>query len=97
MQLIEIDVSDLEPPEPMTAILFKLSVLTHEQCLLVKHRRQPFPLYEKLHSAGFLYHCNQIASDNIYLYIYHRENKQKFKLFAQTQPLIKGLNLNDNK
>lgn len=72
LEFITIDVSDLAPPEPMTVILKHLSTLTVQQCLLIKHRRQPFPLYEKLADAGFSYHCAVKAQDEIELYIFHQ-------------------------
>ena len=53
MQLVSVDVSELAPPEPMTVILTALASLELDHCLLVTHRRQPFPLYEKLIQAGF--------------------------------------------
>lgn len=81
LRFITIDVSALAPPEPMTVILTHLAKLNQSECLLVKHRRQPFPLYEKLREAGFSYHCIEHAQDNISLYIFH-ENMQS--LFEQT-------------
>lgn len=81
LRFTTIDVSALAPPEPMTVILTHLAKLTQFECLLVKHRRQPFPLYEKLIEAGFSYHCIEHAHDNISLYIF-RQNVQA--LFDQT-------------
>lgn len=53
MKLITIDVSELQPPEPMTEILTSLSKLAPLQCLKVIHSREPFPLYQKLSKAGW--------------------------------------------
>ena len=78
LTLITVDVSALAPPEPMTVILTHLSTLTQQECLLVKHRRQPFPLYEKLEQAGFSYHCVIHDQDDISLYIYHRGAQHVF-------------------
>ena len=72
LKLITVDVSALAPPEPMTVILTHLSTLTQQECLLVKHRRQPFPLYKKLEQAGFSYQCVIHDQDDISLYIYHK-------------------------
>ena len=84
MNFTPIDVSDLAPPEPMTMILSAISQLEKtpkatEQCLVVKHRRQPFPLYEKLISAGWAYHCQVNAEDDILLYIYRQTSQQAFE------------------
>ena len=76
--LIKIDVSALAPPEPMTVILTYLAKLTVQECLLIKHRRQPFPLYEKLEQAGFSYHCIAHKQDDISLYIFHQAAQSEF-------------------
>lgn len=73
MNFVNIDVSEQVPPEPMTNIMMSLAKLQDDECLLVKHSRQPFPLYEKLQQAGWLYHCEQVAVDHIRLYIFAPE------------------------
>jgi uncharacterized protein (DUF2249 family) len=78
LTLIKVDVSGLAPPEPMIVILSYLSELTARQCLLIKHRRQPFPLYEKLNDAGFSYHCVTHSQDDITLYIFHQKAQVVF-------------------
>ena len=72
MKLEIVDVSELASPEPMTVILTALARLKQGDCLLVTHRRQPFPLYEKLLAAGWAYHCQIHDDENISLYIYHQ-------------------------
>jgi len=79
MELIRVDVKQLAPPEPMTVILSALAQLTEEECLLVRHRRQPFPLYEKLQQAGFMYHCEIHSDDTISLYIYRQDDQKLFE------------------
>lgn len=78
LKLITVDVSSLAPPEPMTVILEHLAKLAHQECLRVKHRRQPFPLYEKLNDAGFSYHCVEHAKNDINLYIFHQSAQHLF-------------------
>jgi hypothetical protein len=92
MNLIEIDVKDLQPPEPMTAILSALSQLTSGEvgvpnCLVVKHRRQPFPLYEKLLASGWSYHCDVKNDDDIVLYIFRKTAQQAFDIFFKSLKL----------
>jgi hypothetical protein len=70
VELIFIDVSELEPPEPMTKILLALSLLSPLQCLLVNHRREPFPLYSELNTNGWQYFCHQIAAEQFDIFIY---------------------------
>lgn len=85
--LIKIDVSALAPPEPMTVILTHLAKLTAQECLLIKHRRQPFPLYEKLKQAGFSYHCVVHTQDEITLYIFHQHSQTVFDEWLVTSDL----------
>jgi len=72
MKLKIVDVSELVPPEPMTVIINALARLKQGDCLLVTHRQQPFPLYEKLLQAGWAYHCQIHDNKNISLFIYRQ-------------------------
>jgi hypothetical protein len=92
LQLITVDVSNLEPPEPMTVILTQLANLSQQACLLVKHRRQPFPLYEKLNDAGFSYYCVVHAQDDISLYIFHQTAQKVFDEMLLNNNIKKGDN-----
>ncbi|WP_114326159.1 DUF2249 domain-containing protein [Candidatus Colwellia aromaticivorans] len=95
LTFIKVDVSALAPPEPMTVILTHLARLTAQECLLIKHRRQPFPLYEKLNNAGFSYHCVVHAQDDITLYVFHQKAQTVFNEWlvtngVTTSGLVKG-------
>lgn len=79
MELVVVDVSELVPPEPMTVILTALAALKQEQCLLVTHRRQPFPLYERLVKACWAYHCQVHNDENISLFIYRQAEQFLFE------------------
>jgi uncharacterized protein (DUF2249 family) len=79
MEFVAVDVSELAPPEPMTVILTALANLEQGDCLLVTHRRQPFPLYEKLIQAGWAYHCQVHNDDHVSLFIYRQIEKQLFE------------------
>jgi len=84
MDQITLDVSALEPPEPMTNILLALSELRPGQYLKVTHRREPVPLYEKLIDAGWRYYCHSPASNNFHIYIYRQTEQAEFDwLMAQ--------------
>lgn len=85
MDLVKVNVKELAPPEPMTVILAALAQLTNEQCLLVSHRRQPFPLYEKLQQAGWAYHCVVHDDDNISLYIFRQTDQSLFEYHFNDQ------------
>ena len=47
-----LDVSQLEPPEPLERILDALADLGHGDRLDVIHRRLPFPLFDMLRGMG---------------------------------------------
>lgn len=48
-----IDVSQLEPPEPMERIMDALADLPESAWLRVRHRRDPVPLYRLLRNMGY--------------------------------------------
>jgi uncharacterized protein (DUF2249 family) len=79
LEFIELDVSELAPPEPMTNILQALAKLRNDQCLQVRHSRQPYPLYEKLIQAGWGYHCDQLSDNQVTLYIFKQDNHSRFE------------------
>lgn len=51
--VIEIDVRELPPPEPMMKIFEKLPEVDDKTILLVHHHREPLMLYPKLEERGF--------------------------------------------
>lgn len=59
---IVLDVTEMEPPEPMLAIIKALVQLPPEHRLDVYHRRQPVPLYPMLAQTGYCYQCIAIDS-----------------------------------
>jgi len=69
-EMIELDVSSLPAPEPMTKIIQSLALLTKQQFLQVHHRREPFPLYEKLVAAGWQHYCQRQTAESFIIYIY---------------------------
>ncbi len=54
-----LDVSQLEAPEPFRAAMAAISELTQGEYLCMRHRREPFPLYEALAELGFSYHVRR--------------------------------------
>jgi uncharacterized protein (DUF2249 family) len=49
----QLDVRDLEPPEPLERILDALDHLAEEDWLRARLRREPFPLYGFLQRLGY--------------------------------------------
>lgn len=54
-----LDVSGLEPPEPLERVLDALDSLATGERLRVRHRREPFPLYAFLRQLGFRWRTEQ--------------------------------------
>lgn len=54
-----LDVSDLEPPEPLEQILDALDGLATGDWLRARLRREPFPLYAFLRRQGFAWRTVQ--------------------------------------
>ena len=69
-ELLFLDVSHLEPPEPLTIILATLEQMGVTQTLTVQHRREPFPLYPLLDDLGYQHRCNKIGEDDYRIYIW---------------------------
>jgi uncharacterized protein (DUF2249 family) len=71
-ELIEIDVRELSPPEPMMKILNTLPQLGENGVLVVHHHREPAMLYEKLEERGFMAVTNKIE-ENYYKVVITRK------------------------
>lgn len=50
---VVLDVSDLEPPEPLVQSLAAIEKLQHGEYLRLLHRRRPCLLYENLQKRGY--------------------------------------------
>jgi uncharacterized protein (DUF2249 family) len=70
--IFEIDVRELEMPQPMLTILQNLETLPQGFALLVNHKRVPVYLLPELEERGFQYHIKEISEGDIKLLI-HRE------------------------
>ncbi|WP_085297032.1 DUF2249 domain-containing protein [Cognaticolwellia mytili] len=81
MNIIEVNVSALAPPEPMQVILSSLATLPNGAVLKVVHRREPFPLYEQLVATGWLYHCKRLAEESFAIYIANEKDQLTFSDF----------------
>ena len=65
-----IDVSELEPPEPLERILDALADLRTGQYLRVKHRRDPVPLYPMLRDMEYEWLTTQVAPGRFEVFIW---------------------------
>ncbi|MFO7525841.1 MAG: DUF2249 domain-containing protein [Ignavibacteriaceae bacterium] len=62
-KIIELDVRELVPPEPMIKILENLSHLDENTVMVVHHHREPLMLYPKLEERGFTAVSNMIEEN----------------------------------
>lgn len=72
--MLHLDVSALEPPEPLEQILAALRSLPAGTALRVNHRREPHPLYPLLAELQFAHHCRHHPDGGITLYIWPADN-----------------------
>lgn len=91
-QVTQLDVSELEPPQPMHMITAALQQLSTGDVLAIKHRRIPVPLFEMI-AGRFDYHYNEITSCHFQLYFWqYGDNGAKIraeKLSLESLPLEK--------
>lgn len=71
---IRVDVSELQPPEPMEIILEHLERLQNGQYILMIHRMQPHPLYNILMDNGFRYKVDT-SQGLIHIFIWKATDK----------------------
>lgn len=64
-KMIELDVRELVPPEPMIMILENLSKIDDNTVMVVHHHREPLMLYPKLEERGYTAVSNMI-NENYY-------------------------------
>lgn len=75
--VIELDVRELPPPEPMMKIFEKLSEVNEKTILLVHHHREPLMLYPKLDERGFEAISNKIEENYYKVLIFKKKVKSE--------------------
>ncbi len=73
-KIIEIDVRELPPPEPMMKILETINQVDEKTVLLVHHHREPMMLYPKLEERGFEAITNKINDNYFKVLIMKKRN-----------------------
>ena len=55
----DLDVRELPPPEPLELVLAEIQSLAPGDWVCLRHRQQPYPLYNLLESGGLAWrvHC----------------------------------------
>lgn len=66
----DLDVRDLEPPEPMQRALEAIARLVPGEQLRMRHHREPFPLYTILSERGFSHRTTLLADDSYEILIW---------------------------
>ena len=75
--IIEIDVRELPPPEPMMKILETLSKVDEKTVLVVHHHREPLMLYPKLEERGYKAICSKINENYFKVVIVKNKDDEK--------------------
>ena len=68
----ELDVRDLEMPQPMVTILEELKDLPEDYCLYVHHKKVPQFLLPQLDERGYVYLSEEIDGDNTKMLIFKK-------------------------
>lgn len=69
-----LDVSGLEPPEPLELVLASMKELRSGQCLHVEHRMEPMLLYPLLEQMGYECATRCDSKGRYHIIIWHRED-----------------------
>lgn len=72
--IIELNVHELQPPEPMMKILENLNRVDERSVMLVRHHREPVLLYPKLEERGYYAYCKKISDENYKILIAKKKN-----------------------
>ena len=81
-----LDVSELEPCEPLEKTLEALETLPEGHCLRVLHRREPHPLLPMLEKRGFAWRLYARSNPAVELWIWHQGNQQAADLVPTRNP-----------
>ena len=73
-QEVLLDVSDLEPPEPLEQTLDAADALESGQYLRMLHRRDPCLLYGNLDNNGFKYFQREGSTTAVELFIWREDD-----------------------
>ena len=70
--MIELDVRELPPCEPLERVMAALRDLPPGDYLSVLHRREPFPLYRLLEQGGYAWRTRPRGGDGLEILVWHR-------------------------
>ena len=78
-----LDVSMLEPCEPLERTLEQSRVLQPGDYLKVIHRREPHLLYPLLEELGLNWHCREVAAGRLEIFIWRSDDQTAAAVFPQ--------------
>ncbi len=78
-----IDVSMLEPCEPLERVLAALQQLVVGDYLRVIHRREPHPLYQLLQKGGFSWQTVECEPSRYEIFIWKQDDHMAEKMVLQ--------------
>jgi len=72
--IIDLDVQELQPPEPMMKILENLNGLDNGSLMRVRHHREPHLLYPRLEERGYYAVCTKLGEDSYEILIARKKD-----------------------
>ena len=69
-----LNVSELEPPEPLERVLDAIETLQSGQYVRMLHNREPYPLYAILEDTGFKYRVCEGQETIFEIFIWRRND-----------------------
>lgn len=71
-KIIEIDCRELVPPGPMIQVLEAVETMKKDEAILMIHRKNPIPLYDRLEERGCHYQLKEFEDGSIQLLIWKK-------------------------
>ena len=70
--VINLDVSELEPPEPYGLAIDILLDMPSKMILNMIHRKEPYPLYQTAQEMGFEHKTTFLSDDRVQIQFWHK-------------------------
>lgn len=87
MNVINLDVSELEPPEPFSLVVGRLATLPDDAVLNMIHRQEPYPLYQTADEMGFSHHTIYPSDGVVHIQFWHKDNREAENYCSKKAPL----------
>lgn len=87
MNVIDLDVSELEPPEPYALAVHQLTQLPDDSILNMIHRQEPYPLYQTADEMGFSHQTTYPSDGVVHIQFWHKDNRKVASYFSKQDSL----------